>query len=155
MVVQSWEKLGQHGRKHWAECAHQNVLSGDLTGGQWLRLHCPMKGVRVQFLAGKLRSHMPLGQKAKMQNWSNTATNPIQTFLKKRMFWVVFMTSHCSLARSTHLPHAPEVYDLPHALEVYYPGEGVSLQERGFSSPLELEAFGCCWSTRHSSKRNL
>ena len=32
---------------------------------QWLRLHLPMQGVRVQSLVGMLRSHMPRGQKAK------------------------------------------------------------------------------------------
>ena len=79
--MQSWEKLGQHGRKHWVECAHQNVLSGDLTGGQWLRLHRPMKGVRVQFLAGKLRSHMPLGQNAKLKQHCNKSNTD---FFKKK-----------------------------------------------------------------------
>jgi len=32
---------------------------------QWLRLHFPIQGVQVQSLVGELRSHKPLGQKAK------------------------------------------------------------------------------------------
>ena len=32
---------------------------------QWLRLHLPMQGVRVQYLVRKLRSHMLHGQKGK------------------------------------------------------------------------------------------
>ena len=32
---------------------------------QWLRLHFPMQGVRIQSLVGELRSHMPHGQKTK------------------------------------------------------------------------------------------
>ena len=32
---------------------------------QWIRLHLPMQGVRVQSLVGELRSHVPRGQKTK------------------------------------------------------------------------------------------
>ena len=34
---------------------------------QWLSLHLPMQGVRVQCLGAKLRSHMPQGQKTKQK----------------------------------------------------------------------------------------
>ena len=35
---------------------------------QWLRLCLPMQGVKVQSLVGKLRSHMPWGQKKKTKD---------------------------------------------------------------------------------------
>ena len=42
---------------------------------QWLRPCLPMQGVRVRPLVRELRSHMPLGQKAR----NNTVTNSIKT----------------------------------------------------------------------------
>ena len=39
-----------------------------------------MQEVGVQSLVGKLRSHMPLGQKIKAKNRSNGVTNSIKTF---------------------------------------------------------------------------
>ena len=48
---------------------------------QWLRLCFPVQWVRVQSLVGKLRSHMPCGQKPKhKKNRSNIVTNSIKDF---------------------------------------------------------------------------
>ena len=45
---------------------------------QWLRLHLAKLEVSVSLLAWELRSHMPPSKKSKIQNTSNTVTNPIQ-----------------------------------------------------------------------------
>ena len=50
---------------------------------QWLRLHLPIQGLRVQSLMGALRSHMPWGQETKHKtNRSNILTNSMKTFKK-------------------------------------------------------------------------
>ena len=41
----------------------ETICHGTSLVDQWLRLHLPMQGVQVQFLARELRSHMPCGQK--------------------------------------------------------------------------------------------
>ena len=38
---------------------------------KWLNLCLPMQGLQVQSLVEELRSHVPLGQKAKTENRSN------------------------------------------------------------------------------------
>ena len=45
----------------------------------WLGLHLPVQVVWFQPLVGELRSHMPHGQKTKIQHRSNTATNSIKS----------------------------------------------------------------------------
>ena len=69
---------------------------------QWLRPCLPMQGVRVRPLVRELRSHMPLGQKAR----NNTVTNSIKTLkmvniLKKKkksgLHWTVFILGPNSL----------------------------------------------------------
>ena len=50
---------------------------------QWLRLHLPMQGVQVRSLIGKLRSHMPHGQKPKHKT-RNIVTISIKTLKKKK-----------------------------------------------------------------------
>ena len=47
---------------------------------QWLGLHLPLQGVRVQALVRDLRSHMPQGQKkTKYKTGSNIVTDSIKT----------------------------------------------------------------------------
>ena len=46
---------------------------------QWLRLSLPMQGVWIWYPVGKLRSHMPYGQKTKILNRRNIVTNSIKT----------------------------------------------------------------------------
>ena len=46
---------------------------------KWLNLCLPMQGLQVQSLVEELRSHVPLGQKAKTENRSNIVTNSIKT----------------------------------------------------------------------------
>ena len=58
---------------------------------QRLRLHLPMKRVRVRFLVGKLRSHMLPGQKNQnINNRGNIVINSIETLkmvhIKKKIF---------------------------------------------------------------------
>lgn len=66
-MVMVFEKTYNMAGSTGLECAHQNVLSGDFPGGQWLILHHPVKGVRVHFLTGKqVRSHA-LAKKKKSQ----------------------------------------------------------------------------------------
>ena len=56
---------------------------------QWLRLHLPMQGVRVQSLVGELRFRVPCCQKTKKKHRSNIVTNSIKTpksiHLKKKL----------------------------------------------------------------------
>ena len=98
---------------------------------QWLRPCLPMQGVRVRPLVRELRSHMPLGQKAR----NNTVTNSIKTLkmvhiLKKKkknqgcieqfLFWV---QTHfpldqlfCILSLQPHLES--QLFPLPTSLGV-------------------------------------
>ena len=45
----------------------------------WLRLRLPVRGVQVRSLVGKLRSHMPPGQKPRTYNRSDVVTNSIKS----------------------------------------------------------------------------
>ena len=51
----------------------------DFPGGPVVKTSPSNEGGAVPSLVGKLRSHMPLGQKPKTQNRSNIVTNSIKT----------------------------------------------------------------------------
>ena len=52
-------------KKNVANTVQQNIKRGTSQEVQWLRLHLPMKAVRVQSLVEELRSHVPHSQKTK------------------------------------------------------------------------------------------
>lgn len=54
----------------------------DFPGGQWLGLHLAAQGVQVQFLVGKLGSHMPHSQRCKTQSRSSAEANSTKTLKK-------------------------------------------------------------------------
>ena len=66
----SFTRFSPHSRRshHLRSCLPHKKLKNDKSGTslvvQWLRLHLPLKGVWVQHLVRKLRSHMPCSQKA-------------------------------------------------------------------------------------------
>ena len=60
----------------------KNQGTGDFSGGPVVKTLPSSAGGAVRSLVGKLRSHMPHGQKTKTQNRSNIVTNSIKTFKK-------------------------------------------------------------------------
>ena len=59
-------------------CFRKDSCPGNFPGGPVVKIYLLMQGVQIPFLVGKLRSHMPQGQKTK--NRSNIVTNSIKTF---------------------------------------------------------------------------
>ena len=66
----------------------------------WLRLHLPRQGVPVQILVGKLRSHIPCGQKTKIEKWK-----------QYHKFNKYFLNS--PLKKSLKIPHKTTILALP------------------------------------------
>ena len=70
---------------------------------QWLKLHLPMQGVRVQSLVGELRSYKTQGQKSQnINNRSNIVKTSIKTskmVLIKKNFLSVNGLSQFSVAQ--------------------------------------------------------
>ena len=93
-VLTHWHWSSAHGRKFTARGSSLQATSGvgwasmgrvptasEFSRGtslvvQWLRIHPPMQGVRVQSLVGELRSHKTQGQKS--QNINNNMLSQLQ-----------------------------------------------------------------------------
>ena len=69
-------------------CFRKDSCPGNFPGGPVVKIYLLMQGVQIPFLVGKLRSHMPQGQKTK--NRSNIVTNSIRLLkmvhIKKKYF---------------------------------------------------------------------
>ena len=56
----------------------ETICHGTSLVDQWLRLHLPMQGVQVQFLAREIRSHMACGQKKQNVKEKQNCKNSIE-----------------------------------------------------------------------------